>query len=389
MTIKRIGLSIVFFFCILACGDNVTEVTREPSGLKMVASADSLGKCTKEISGEMMFAQKENAIYACADSVWKNVSAVYKASCFAESLGDSSGYKIVCDGDSVVVIFNGKDGPDGKNGEIGKAGKFCTVEPLSDSLGYKVVCEGDSVGILRDGRIGEGCTITDNGDGRVTGNCGGVTVTLYKAFCGNKFYDPDSNVCFEDSIIPQCGGKRYSPAESFCVADSLYPLCGGDRFDIETQFCYKDSLYEKCADEVYDPSSKKCFDNKLFDTVEDNRDGQAYRIVKIGEQTWMAENLNYAYMPDTLSFCYNNSANYCAEYGRLYTWAAAMDSLTTGCGYGTMCSPDISSPRRVSRGMASARYGGMGTAENIRGGFSFRWKGGFRGLCAEIGNRLV
>lgn len=69
MTIKRIGLSIVFFFCVLACCDNVTEVTRETSGLKMVVSADSLGKCTKEISGEMMFAQKENAIYACADSV--------------------------------------------------------------------------------------------------------------------------------------------------------------------------------------------------------------------------------------------------------------------------------------------------------------------------------
>lgn len=349
---KRMYLLTVVFFCFLACGDNVTEVAQETSGLKIVVSADSLGKCTKEITGEMMFAQKENAIYACADSVWKNVSAVHEASCFAESLEDGSGYKIVCDGDSIVVIFNGKNGSDGKNGEAGKAGKFCTIEEAS-SLGsdfergvYLVVCGSDTVGTIRDGRMGEGCTITDNGDGSVTGNCGGETVTLYKAFCGNKVYDPDSNVCFEDSIIPQCGGKRYSPAESFCVADSLYPLCGGEQFDPETKICYENFLYVKeCAGETYDPSRQKCFENRLFEAFKDDRDGQTYRIVEIGSQTWMAENLNYAYMPDTLSFCYNNSADSCAKYGRLYIWSAALDSAARfsangkDCGCGKTCSP--------------------------------------------------
>ena len=69
----------------------------------------------------------------------------------------------------------------------------------------------------------------------------------------------------------------------------------------------------------------------------------------------MAENLNYAYTgvpynysgstSDSTSWCYSNAAANCTKYGRLYTWAAAMDSVGTwsangkGCGYGKTCSP--------------------------------------------------
>ena len=82
----------------------------------------------------------------------------------------------------------------------------------------------------------------------------------------------------------------------------------------------------------------------------DSRDGQTYMTIKIGTQTWMAENLNYAYLQptadyDSSSFCYENSEDYCDEYGRLYTWAAAVDSVGRwstngkGCGYNKTCTP--------------------------------------------------
>lgn len=178
-----------------------------------------------------------------------------------------------------------------------------------------------------------------------------VVCAIFIVACGD---DSGTSV---GGMVSSSGEEALSSVESFSSADNL---CSSSR-ERELSSCsgeiipalssavvdLSSSIAESSSSADFFSSSGKAnwalMNPEIsYGELTDARDGQVYRTVKIGEQVWMAENLNYAYMPDTLSFCYNDSAEYCEKYGRLYTWSAAMDSAAIFSEDGKGCSVEQS-----------------------------------------------
>jgi uncharacterized protein (TIGR02145 family) len=228
---------------------------------------------------------------------------------------------------------------------------------LPDSLDYAELIAyvyknngGEPVGVslkATTGWISEGETVIIEGDGNVNG--GSLDSTRVGASRGTDrfgFAALPAGSCWDKQCYigddtrfffstPRKGGS-YKLA--FDKDSIIYDEDGG--WGYISVRCLKGEASSSTVSST-SSSSNVSSSGSTFGTLTDSRDGQTYKTVVIGTQTWMAENLNYE-MPN--SYCYNDTATYCDRYGRLYTWAAAMDSAGTwstngmGCGYGKECS---------------------------------------------------
>jgi uncharacterized protein (TIGR02145 family) len=92
---------------------------------------------------------------------------------------------------------------------------------------------------------------------------------------------------------------------------------------------YSIKILSNNNDFIYYGSEKSFKILKQSDTASftDSRDGQVYKIVKLNDRWWMAQNFNY---DTTGSYCYSNYYQNCNIYGRLYTLSAAKKSCPSG-----------------------------------------------------------
>ncbi len=105
----------------------------------------------------------------------------------------------------------------------------------------------------------------------------------------------------------------------------------------------------------------------------DSRDGQVYNTVQIGEQCWMAENLNIGTMINSSfdptnngeieKYCYDDDPANCDEYGGLYQWDEMMEYSISPCSPG-ICPIGWYVPRIENMATLSDFLGG----EDIAGG---------------------
>lgn len=153
----------------------------------------------------------------------------------------------------------------------------------------------------------------------------------------------------DESSFASRPGDDSSVETSSSVVQSSSERSGGDPSSSSVKSDSSSATSSSSA-ALAKPCKTETEDNCEYGELVDERDGQVYKTVKIGDQVWMAENLNYGYLQrtrelDTSSFCYNDTFEYCPKYGRYYLWSAAMDSAGSwsanakGCGNGVDCSP--------------------------------------------------
>ena len=119
-------------------------------------------------------------------------------------------------------------------------------------------------------------------------------------------------------------------------------------------------------------------------TITDDRDGQTYKIVKIGSQWWMAEITEGSY-------CYKERESECELYGKLYTLEAALENAPGGW---HLPSDDEwkhleaylgIEPDEIDRFGARGRF--SGTLLEVGGGTGFDAQlGGYQNNC--VGNKF-
>ena len=155
MNTKKVPLALLSAALLVACGEqgtteNITQINQ--MGMDVVASVDELPECTKDNEGEQAFVKGETSARVCVDEKWfatkESVSDTVVIAGGKDTVLVSSIDTVVVAGDTVLVSKT--DTLFVESGDMS-----CTTEPLADSSGLKIVCNGDSIGVVLNGAKGD------------------------------------------------------------------------------------------------------------------------------------------------------------------------------------------------------------------------------------------
>lgn len=279
-----------------------------------------LGYCTTSNDGVVELL--DNTYYICKSKSWKVATALEY---------DTYGWIAGTNGEIKAGSVNSN------NYYIYKYGRWSTATSLEYDT-YGKTCQTD--GSVVDGEV--------------------VLSNKYVCDAGNFRTAENREISLDKGCVSYTDGNEIRKHLS-ATQDSVY-LCGNSRWRATLEYVGE------------------------YGTLIDSRDNNTYKTVVIGTQTWMAENLNYSDSVDYpamkgRSWCYANMVDSCSKYGRLYTWAVAMDGEGTwssngvGCTQSSSCTPTYPVrgicpegwhlPTKEEWNMLFTTVGGVSTACNM------------------------
>ena len=311
---------------LVGCGDenNTTEIT-QVVGMQVVEAGEALPKCTADNEGAMVYSVDSAAAYYCVNNKWTTMKGEK-----GEDGKKGADGKNGADGKDGAAGADGKDGKDGKDGLKGDKGEQGVkgdsgVAGAAGLSAYEIAKAGGYAGTEEEWIESLKGAPGAKGDSGAAGAAGLSAYEIAKAggYAGTA-----------EQWIESLKGDPGDPGTS-CTAEEDTGGTGGVKITCTDG---KTFTLRNGAD---GKDGKSYVDGWMVDS----RDRQLYKVVTIGEQTWMAHNLNYE--TDAGSYCYKDSTKYCTKYGRLYTWATAVGKSEEECGEGVECNLDTGYVRGV------------------------------------------
>ena len=287
------SMALVSSLFFIACGDDSGSNSVEKGTKDVIALADGSGEkvCDEKLDGWVAEAVGKD-FRRCLDGEWTKISAK-EASAEEEIIGGAT-------------LFLSSSSTKSSSSVISSSSATSSSSFVSSSSVKSSSSAAGSSGVASSSSAKSSSSAVSSS-----------SATSYSSFVSSSSVKSSSSAASSSSVASSSSAKSSSSAESSSSVESS-------------------SSIEKLVWQYLNPAIS-------YGEIIDDRDGQVYKTVEIGSQTWMAENLNYDYNYGTAhSYCYADS---CSKYGRLYTWSATVDSAAVfstagkGCGCHASRSP--------------------------------------------------
>ena len=287
------SMALVSSLFFIACGDDSGSNSVEKGTKDVIALADGSGEkvCDEKLDGWVAEAVGKD-FRRCLDGEWTKISAK-EASAEEEIIGGAT-------------LFLSSSSAKSSSSAVSSSSATSSSSFVSSSSVKSSSSAAGSSGVASSSSAKSSSSAVSSS-----------SATSSSSFVSSSSVKSSSSAASSSSVASSSSAKSSSSAVSSSSVESS-------------------SSIEKLVWQYLNPAIS-------YGEIIDDRDGQVYKTVEIGSQTWMAENLNYDYNYRTAhSYCYADS---CSKYGRLYTWSATVDSAAVfstagkGCGCHASRSP--------------------------------------------------